>query len=257
MSEGTSISWAGSTWNCITGCTPVSAGCANCYAKRMTQRLEKMARQPKYAAGFDRVVCHTGCLDEPHSFGPGQTVFVNSMSDTFHKDVPLAFLRKMFRVMNDLPELTFLVLTKRPDRIAKLADKLTWSNNIWAGTTIENGAYVDRADHLRKVPASVHFISAEPLLGHLTNLNLDGIGWLIAGGESGVGARPCDVDAVRSLRDQALAQDIPFHFKQWGTLPSNPEPADPTAKKNGGDAKGGRTLDGKVWAEFPLTDARC
>lgn len=256
MAQGTSISWAGSTWNCITGCTPISSGCANCYAKRMTRRLQKMQRQPKYAAGFDQVVCHTGCLEEPYGFTSGKTVFVNSMGDTFHKDVRIAFLREMFLVMNELPELTFLVLTKRPDRMARLADKLPWSDNIWAGTTIEDAAYVDRADHLRNVPAKVLFLSVEPLLGNLTNLNLDDVGWLIAGGESGPGARPCDVDAVRDLRDQAVARDIPFHFKQWGTLSSNPDSFDPTAKENGGDAKGGRTLDGKVWAEFPLAEGR-
>lgn len=254
MSNETSISWTNVTWNPVTGCTRISRGCRNCYARRMTARLQRIDPAGKYAAGFDQVVCHPEILDEPRRYRTPRLIFVNSMSDTFHPDVPLSFVRNMWTVMNDREHLTFQVLTKRPERMAKLAGKLKWTDNIWAGTTVEAAKYIDRLDYLRRVPAKVRFISAEPLLSRLAGVRLRGINWLIVAGESGPGARPCDPDAVRELRDLARDQGVAFHFKQWGTLRSNPDPHDSTAKENGGDAKGGRLLDGKLWDEFPDLD---
>lgn len=229
-----SIEWTDATWNPLTGCTKISPGCKHCYAERMAARLQSMG-QPNYRNGFE-LTFHSHALDIPKRWKSPRTVFVNSMSDLFHEDVPLEFIRKVFRVMAETPRHRYQILTKRAWRLAGLAPQLDWSSNVWMGVSVETLKYVERIDHLRAVPATVRFLSLEPLLGPLPDLNLDGIHWVIVGGESGPGARPMEAAWVRDIRNQCIQADIPFFFKQWGGV----------RKK-----QAGRLLDGRLWDEMP------
>ncbi len=243
MGDKSAIEWTDATWNPTTGCDQVSPGCDNCYALTLAKRLKAMG-QPKYQADGDSrtsgpgfaLTVHPDALAIPHRWRAPRRVFVNSMSDLFHPKVPNEFIATVFQTMADTPRHQYQILTKRPKRAAGLADQLPWPGNVWLGTSIETDDYIERADQLRRVPAAVRFLSCEPLLGPLTNLSLDGIDWVIVGGESGHGARPMDPDWVRHIRDHALDARVPFFFKQWGG-------ATPKA--------GGRELDGQVWGEFP------
>ena len=228
------IEWTGVTWNPVTGCTKVSPGCARCYAERLARRLRAMG-SPKYAAGFE-VALHRETLDDPLRWRQPRLVFVNSMSDLFHDAVPDAFVEAVFRTMNAASRHTFQVLTKRPERAAALGRRLRWTANVWLGTSVETEPYLRRLEPLRQTPAAVKFLSLEPLLGPLPSLELDGVDWVIAGGESGPGARPLDPDWARAIRDKCARSGVPFFFKQWGG----------TQRK-----KAGRLLDGRTWDELP------
>lgn len=254
MAQGSSIEWTDSTWNPIVGCTKVSAGCKHCYAERMAKRLAAIARaseahgrDPGRTGAYRDVVTASGrwngrlALDEralrdPLSWRKPRVIFVNSMSDLFHESAPLPFIRRVFEIMNQCPRHVFQVLTKRPELAVRYADSLGWTPNIWMGTSIENALVHDRVDQLRQIPASVRFLSIEPLLGPLPRLSLRGIGWVIVGGESGPGARPMQREWVVPIRDRCLAEGVPFFFKQWGGV--NKKAA-------------GRILDGRTWDEMP------
>jgi protein gp37 len=234
MAANSSIEWTGSTWNPVTGCTKVSAGCLNCYAERMARRLQAMG-QPNYRNGFG-VTLHPHVVDLPLTWKSPRTIFVNSMSDLFHEKVPIAFIQKIFSVMVKAKWHRFQVLTKRSERLLKLSVMLPWTRNIWMGVTVENGSVIKRIDHLRKTAAAVKFLSIEPLLGPLPELDLTGIDWVIVGGESGPGARYMDPSWVTDIRDQCGRAGVPFFFKQWGGI----------NKK-----KAGRILEGEIWNEMP------
>jgi len=234
MAVNSAIEWTESTWNPLTGCTKISPGCKHCYAERMAMRLKAMG-QPNYANGFD-LALHEGALELPLRWKKPQTIFVNSMSDLFHKDVPVDFILKTFEVMRRANWHHFQILTKRPERLLDLSPILPWRPHIWIGVSVENSKYTCRIDHLRQTGAMVKFLSLEPLLGPLPGLNLEGIDWVIVGGESGPGARPMDPAWVAEIRDQCLDARVPFFFKQWGG----------TRKK-----KAGRELEGRTWDEMP------
>jgi len=229
-----SIEWTEKTWNPSTGCTKISQGCKYCYAEVMTRRLQAMGVE-KYADGFE-VRTHDSALNIPFTWTKPSVVFVNSMSDLFHDDIPLSFIQQVFSVMNRCPQHTFQVLTKRAERLEQLSPLLNWTPNIWMGVSVENDATRFRLDHLRNTSARTKFVSLEPLLEDLPDLDLRHIDWAIVGGESGHRARPMLADWVRSLRDQCQAQGVAFFFKQWGG-------------KNKKAA--GRELDGRTWDEFP------
>ncbi len=236
----TKIEWTESTWNPVTGCTKISPGCKNCYAERMAKRLQAMG-QPNYSNGFD-VTCHPQMLEVPLDWKKPQMVFVNSMSDLFHDDIPEAFIEEIFFVMNRARWHCFQILTKRSKRLVSLAPKLKWTPNIWMGVTVENKDCINRIEALRKVNSSVRFLSIEPLLGPLPSLNLRDIHWVIVGGESGPGARPMKAKWVTDIRDQCLSADVPFFFKQWGGVHKS---------------AAGRELEGRTWGEMPgLATAR-
>lgn len=234
MGSESKIEWTDATWNPVTGCTKVSQGCKNCYAERMAVRLQEMG-QPNYANGF-RVTLHEHMLDRPLSWKKPRLVFVNSMSDLFHRDVPTQFIQRVFAVMERASHHVFQVLTKRADRLRQIAADLPWTANVWMGVSVENEDVAWRIDELRQVPAAVRFLSLEPLIGPLPVLNLDGIQWVIVGGESGPCARHIDPEWVRTIRDQCLRAGVPFFFKQWGGV---------------NKAKTGRALDGRTWDEMP------
>jgi protein gp37 len=236
MSDNSAIEWTDATWNPVTGCTKVSPGCDHCYALTFAERFRGVPNHP-YQQGFDLKLWPER-LDLPLQWRKPRRIFVNSMSDLFHKDVPDEYIRRVFEVMAKADWHIFQVLTKRSPRLARLGQTLPWSPNIWVGVSIELDQYRWRADHLRKVPAYTRFISAEPLLGPLENLNLEGIHWLITGGESGPGHRSCDPAWVRSLRDRCQDADVAFFHKQWGGR---------TPKA------GGRSLDGQTWDQYPQT----
>lgn len=238
MALKSTIEWTESTWNPVTGCTKISPGCQNCYAERMALRLQAMG-QLNYRNGFD-VTVHEHALTLPLRWKKPQTIFVNSMSDLFHTDVPTHFIKRVFEVMVRAKQHRFQILTKRSNRLRELSVKLPWSDNIWAGVSVENRDYIHRLDDLRHIPAAVRFVSVEPLLGALGCLNLTKIDWVIVGGESGPRARPLDGDWVREIRDQCEAAQVPFFFKQWGG----------TRKK-----KAGRELDGKVYDGVPKSES--
>lgn len=229
-----SIEWTELTWNPTTGCDKISAGCKFCYAEVMSRRLRAMGVE-KYSEGF-KIRTHEAALEIPYTWKKPAMVFVNSMSDLFHDEVPLAFIKKVFKVMNDCPHLTFQVLTKRSDRLANVANKLNWTQNIWMGVSVEDSKVTKRIDHLRKVPAHIRFLSCEPLIGPLHNLYLDNIDWVIVGGESGHRPRPMKEEWVLDIRDQCKAADVSFFFKQWGGR--NKKAA-------------GRELDGEYHDAFP------
>lgn len=229
-----SIEWTEATWNPVTGCTKVSPGCLHCYAERMTGRLKAMG-QEKYGQGFELTI-HEDELARPFGWRKPRIVFVNSMSDLFHKRVSEEFIGRVFSTMQRCPHLTFQLLTKRAKRLAHIARGLTWTDNIWMGVSVEDRRRIHRIDHLVSTPAKVKFLSLEPLLGPLGELPLDGIDWVIAGGESGPNARPMDEQWVIDIRDQCLAANVPFFFKQWGG-------------KN--KKKTGRLLHGRLYDEMP------
>ena len=228
------IEWTESTWNPLTGCTKISPGCKNCYAERMTKRLKAMG-QEKYADGF-QLRQHPQVVSDPLKWKKPQVIFVNSMSDLFHKDVSVDFIQDVFRVMREAHWHKFQVLTKRAERLAKLSPQLEWTENIWMGVSVENNDYTFRIDLLRETGAKTKFLSLEPLLGPLPNMNLSGIDWTIVGGESGPKSRPIKEEWVLDIRDQCLASNTPFFFKQWGG----------TQKK-----KAGRQLKGRTWSQMP------
>jgi protein gp37 len=234
MAVNSGIEWTESTWNPVTGCSEISAGCKNCYAKRMALRLQAMG-QPNYRNGF-KVTCHPKSLDLPLCWKKPQMIFVNSMSDLFHTKVPCEFITKIFDVMSRTPQHIYQFLTKRAERLAELSDLMPWSKNVWAGVTVEATEYKYRIELLRQTKANVKFLSLEPLLEDIGKLDLTGIDWVITGGESGPGARPIEADWVRNIREQCIEQNVPFFFKQWGGF---------NKKKNG------RELDGKEWDQIP------
>ncbi|MEY4243786.1 MAG: hypothetical protein RLZZ245_1371 [Verrucomicrobiota bacterium] len=209
-----SIEWTELTWNPTTGCDKISAGCKFCYAEIMSRRLHAMGVE-KYKDGF-KLRTHDAALAIPYGWRKPAMVFVNSMSDLFHKDVPLEFIQKVFTVMNHCPHLIFQVLTKRSERLEKDWMHLNWTQNIWMGVSVEDERVTHRIDHLRKVPAAVRFLSCEPLIGPLEKLNLRGIDWVIVGGESGASPRPMKEEWAVSIRDQCDKHDVAFFFKQWG-----------------------------------------
>ncbi|WP_322488405.1 phage Gp37/Gp68 family protein [Chloroflexus sp.] len=230
----TSIEWTEVTWNPLTGCTKISPGCKHCYAERMARRLQAMG-VPKYRNGF-RLTLHPTVLTEPLRWRTPRMIFVNSMSDLFHHDVPPDFICAVFAVMRQAHWHTFQVLTKRAERLRALDSLLDWPPNVWMGVNVERTDYIARIDDLRVTGAAIKFVSCEPLLGPLPQLPLDGIDWVIVGGESGPGARPMDPAWVRDIRDQCLAADVPFFFKQWGG-----------PRKD----RTGRLLDGRTWDAMP------
>jgi protein gp37 len=238
VADRSAIEWTEATWNPVTGCSKVSPGCAHCYAETFAERWRGVRGHP-YEQGFD-LRFWPERLGQPLRWRRPRMIFVNSMSDLFHEDIPLRFIECVFAVMGEAHWHTFQVLTKRHERLAELAPELDWHPNVWMGVSVENRRFVHRADYLRTVPAAVRFISAEPLLGPLERLDLDGIHWLIAGGESGPRHRPMRAEWVRELRDRCSVAGVAFFFKQWGGR---------TPKA------GGRLLDGRTWDELPVARA--
>jgi protein gp37 len=234
MATRSSIEWTDSTWNPVTGCTKVSPGCKNCYAERMAHRLRLMG-QPRYQNGF-RVKLQRDIVEAPLSWRGRRTIFVNSMSDLFHEDIPLEFIQRVFATMNKAHHHRFQILTKRSKRLLELRHAVEWTKNIWMGVSVENASYTFRVRDLQKVPAKVRFLSVEPLLGKIPSLPLSKIHWVIVGGESGPRARPMQTEWVRQIRDRCLRYYVPFFFKQWGGF-----------KKKAA----GRELDGKTWDGMP------
>lgn len=234
MADNSAIEWTEATWNPVTGCTKVSAGCKHCYAETFAERWRGTPGHP-YEQGFDLKLWPER-LDQPSRWRRPRLIFVNSMSDLFHEDVPVEFIAQVFDAMKQASHHTFQVLTKRSGRLAELAPDLQWPSHVWMGVSIEDDRVAHRADDLRSVPAAVRFISAEPLLGPLETVSLDGIDWLIAGGESGPRHRPVEGEWLRALRDRCSAEDVAFFFKQWGGR---------SPKANG------RELDGREWSEWP------
>lgn len=238
MAAQSSIEWTESTWNPVTGCDKISPGCKHCYAERMAQRLQAMG-QPNYVNGFD-LTLHEGALQLPLKWKKPQTIFVNSMSDLFHQETPVAFILKVFEVMRTANWHNYQILTKRSARLLELDAILPWAPHIWMGVSVETEDYVFRIDHLRRTSAHVKFLSLEPLLGPIQRLNLNEIDWVIVGGESGPGARPMASSWVIDIRNQCQKAGVPFFFKQWGG----------TRKK-----KAGRELEGRTWDEMPVIRA--
>lgn len=234
MASKTKIEWTEVTWNPVTGCNKVSQGCKNCYAERMAKRLKAMKNQ-RYINGFN-ITLHHDLIDAPRKWKKPRLIFVNSMSDLFHEKIPLDFIQQVFKTMNETPQHTYQILTKRTERLKELSSYLNWSNNIWMGTSVENIEVTYRIDDLKTVPAHIRFLSCEPLLGSLGKLNLDDIHWVIVGGESGPKARPMKKDWVLEIRDQCEEQNVPFFFKQWGGVQKH---------------RNGRTLDNKIYNEYP------
>lgn len=230
-----SIEWTEMTWNPITGCTKISSGCKYCYAEIMTRRLKAMG-QEKYKYGFNIIKTHPETLSIPYSWKSPKIVFVNSMSDLFHNDVPIEFIKNVFKVMNDNTQHIFQVLTKRADRLYEIHEQLKWSNNIWMGVTVEDASVIDRIGYLKETGAKVKFLSLEPLLSSLPNLDLDKINWVIVGGESGTKPRPMSAEWVVDIQQQCSKAEVPFFFKQWGGR----------NKK-----KTGRILNGQTYNEMP------
>lgn len=235
MAQLSEIEWTESTWNPVTGCSKISLGCKNCYAERMAKRLQAMG-QPNYVKGFDLAI-HEGTLELPLQWKSRQDIFVNSMSDLFHKKVPLNFIKKVFNTMNRANRHRYQILTKRSKRLLEIDRHLSWAEHIWMGVSVETEKYVGRIDDLRKTTAHVKFLSLEPLLGPLPKLDLFGIDWVIVGGESGPGARLMRKEWVMSIRDQCRKAGLPFFFKQWGGV----------NKK-----RSGRILEGRTWNEMPV-----
>jgi len=236
MALQSSIEWTEATWNPVTGCSKISPGCKHCYAERMAHRLQAIGH-PHYRDGF-KVTLHEDALGLPLRWKRPQSIFVNSMSDLYHRDVPFSFITKVFDVMHQAHWHRYQILTKRAERLAELNDKLPWATNIWQGVTVEHPDCVNRIDLLRETDAHIKFLSLEPLLAPMPRLKLRGINWVIVGGESGPGARPMPADWVTDIRDQCRKAGVAFYFKQWGGV----------FKK-----RHGRTLDGRTWDEMPDT----
>ncbi len=238
MADGSTIEWTDATWNPVTGCTKITRGCDNCYASRFSERFRGVPNHP-FATGFD-LTLRPERLDQPLKWRRPRLIFVNSMSDLFHKDVPWDFVDKVFDTMEEARWHTFQVLTKRSSLMATYLERRygvgRGPRHIWCGVSVEDAAAVARLGHIRRAAAGTRFLSIEPLLGAMGLIDLSGIDWVIVGGESGPGARPIRLEWVREVRDQCLAQNVPFFFKQWGGF--RPK-------------TGGRDLDGRVWSEFP------
>ena len=232
MALNSAIEWTESTWNPITGCTKISVGCQNCYAERMAKRLQAMG-QRNYRNGF-QLTLHESMLDLPLRWKKPQIIFVNSMSDLFHEAVPEEFIHRVFNTMKKANWHQYQILTKRSARLRQLSAQLPWEKHIWMGVTVENSDYIYRIDDLRQTHAEIKFLSLEPLLGPIPELNLEGIDWVIVGGESGPGARPMKPEWVIGIKNQCQKYGVPFFFKQWGGT---------NRKKNG------RRLEGKYWIE--------
>lgn len=234
MPGNTTIEWTEKTWNPTTGCTKISKGCKNCYAHKMAKRLKAM-NNIRYTNEF-KLTLHEDLIDAPKKWRSPSIIFVNSMSDLFHEEVPLKFIRRVFETMNDCPQHTFQILTKRSKRLKRVAHKLPWSNNIWMGVSVENKKVMHRIDDLVTTPARIKFLSLEPLLGTLKDLNLHDIDWVIVGGESGPKARPMKKKWVKSILKQCRENDVDFFFKQWGGVNKRAT---------------GRTLNGRIYDEMP------
>ena len=234
MAQHSGIEWTESTWNPLTGCTKISPGCQHCYAERMALRLQAMG-QPNYANGF-KLTLHERVLEKPIEWKTPQVIFVNSMSDLFHKDVPVNFIQQVFDVMRRANRHRFQLLTKRSERLLELSPQIDWPENVWMGVSVENADYTFRIDHLRQTGGRIKFLSLEPLLGPLNNLNLSGMDWVIVGGESGPKARPIAEEWIVDIRDQCRNAKVPFFFKQWGGVKRK---------------KAGRVLQGRTWDEMP------
>jgi len=243
MATRTGIEWTEVTWNPTTGCDRISAGCDNCYALALANRLKAMGSAKYQNDGDPRtsgpgfgLTAHPDALLQPYGWSAPRVVFVNSMSDLFHARIPVDFVARVFAVISDTPQHTYQVLTKRSTRLRKIASRLEWPSNLWMGVSVEDSSALYRVDDLRAVPAAVRFLSCEPLIGPLDGLRLDDIGWVIAGGESGPGHRPLDVSWLTAIRDNCVDAGVPFFFKQWGGR---------TPKE------GGRDLDGRRWDQMP------
>jgi len=234
MAQKSTIEWTESTWNPVTGCTKISPGCKFCYAERMARRLKAMG-SANYQNGF-KLTLQEHVVNLPLSWKKPQTIFVNSMSDLFHKDVPLEFIQRVFSVMNRASWHRFQVLTKRAELLLKYNKSLVWSENIWMGVSVENQDFTYRIEHLRNTDAFIKFLSIEPLIGEIREMDLSGINWVIVGGESGPGARPMDEKWVLRIKDICNENNVPFFFKQWGGI---------NKKKNG------RLIEGRTWDEMP------
>lgn len=234
MAGSSNIEWTEATWNPVTGCTKVSEGCRHCYAERMAKRLVAM-KNPRYINGFN-VTLHDDLIETPLRWSKPKRIFVNSMSDLFHEDVPLEFIQKVFDTMNKAHWHTFQILTKRSERLTELSRHLNWTPNIWIGVSVENEKVMNRIKDLKSVPAFIRFLSCEPLLGPLKNMNLEGIHWVIVGGESGPGARLMKSEWAKDIRNQCKEQNVAFFFKQWGGVQKH---------------RNGRMLDNKTYDEFP------
>lgn len=237
MPTRSNIEWTEMTWNPVTGCTKISQGCKNCYAERMAKRLKAMGSE-RYRAGF-QVTLHPDLLDVPRRWKQPRTVFVNSMSDLFHEEIPEEYIRRVFETMAGCPQHTFQVLTKRAERLAELALRLVWPDNVWMGVSVEDARVIDRVDYLRGVPAKIRFLSLEPLIGPLDNIDLNGIDWVIVGGESGPRARPMKPEWVNSILRQCRRAGTAFFFKQWGGVRKDLT---------------GRKLNGAYYDEMPRRD---
>ncbi len=241
------------TWNPTTGCNKVSAGCKFCYALTMSKRLKAMDLE-KYKNGF-KLTIHPDTLEIPYSWKNPKTVFVNSMSDLFHKNISLDYIKKVFKVMNDNPQHTFQILTKRANLLAEYDknNQISWTPNIWMGVSVEDERVTERIDYLRNIKAEIKFLSLEPLIGPIPNLNLQNIDWVIVGGESGFKARPIKEEWIIEIKSKCKDMKVPFFFKQWGKVEFNPDQKDPTINsKNINHAKGGCMLNGKIYRELPL-----
>lgn len=239
MALNSKIEWTEATWNPVTGCSKVSAGCKNCYAERLAARLQAMGNA-RYRNGF-KVTLHPDLLDLPRRWREPRLIFVNSMSDLFHEQVPLEFIRRVFATMRDCPQHTFQILTKRSARLRQMARELQWPANVWMGVSVEDARVVDRVHDLQAVNAAVRFVSCEPLIGPLDDLPLDGIHWVIVGGESGPGARPMRMEWVRTIFRQCRKAKVPFFFKQWGGVHKH---------------RSGRLLNGRTYDEKPCQSAK-
>ena len=235
MATNSHIEWTDATWNPVTGCTKISPGCKHCYAERLSHRLQLMG-QANYRNGFN-LTLQPQMLDLPLRWKTPKRIFVNSMSDLFHKDVPTDYIKRVFDAMKRAHWHQYQVLTKRSERVLALSNELEWSPQIWMGVSVESGKYKDRIDDLRQTGARVKFLSLEPLLGSLGRLNLRGIDWAIVGGESGPGARPLNAEWVTEIRDQCIRSGVAFFFKQWGGVQKS---------------KTGRTLEGRTWDQMPV-----
>lgn len=244
------IEWTELTWNPVTGCNKVSPGCKFCYAEVMSKRLKAMGLE-KYKDGFE-IRIHANALNIPFTWKNPKVVFVNSMSDLFHPDVPLEFIKAVFGVMNNTPQHIYQVLTKRSERLLELSNQLKWSNNIWMGVSVENEEYSYRIDDLSKTNAKTKFLSIEPLIAPVETLNLDKIDWVIVGGESGHKARPIKRDWINYIKSKCESNSVAFFFKQWGKAKFNTNQNDPTIESDHPQhAKGGCQLDGNIYRQMP------
>ena len=239
MALNSKIEWTEATWNPATGCTKISDGCLNCYAARLAHRLKAMGNG-RYSNEF-ALTLHDDLIDLPLTWRQPKFVFVNSMSDLFHDQIPLSFIQRVFRTMEKADNHVFQILTKRSHRLLEFSHKISWPSNVWVGVTVESHKYVHRISDLQRVPAKTKFLSIEPLLSHIPELPLDGIDWVIVGGESGPRCRAVQIEWVRAIRDQCVQKGVPFFFKQWGGV----------RKKTSG-----RLLDGRTWSEMPKAEIR-